>query len=115
MQGNNFYDGFSFFSQPDPTEGLVNYVTLSEARSKNLTHADDNSFVIRGDATRKLSGGKGRDSVRIQSKKTYTTHVQILDLIHMPQGRGTWPAYVRGVPPHMRSSINRRVTVDDGR
>ncbi|KZV86615.1 glycoside hydrolase family 16 protein [Exidia glandulosa HHB12029] len=91
--GNNFYDGFEFWAHPDPTDGIVNYVTLSAARSKNLTHADDGSFVIRGDATRKLSGGKGRDSVRIQSNKKYTTHVQVMDLAHMPEGRGTWPAY----------------------
>lgn len=69
-QGNSFYDGFEFWAHPDPTGGLVNYLTLSDARSKNLTHADDGSFVIRGDATQTLSGGQGRDSVRIQSHKT---------------------------------------------
>lgn len=92
-KGNSFYDGFKFFTRPDPTDGLVKYVSLSEARRLNLTHADAGSFVIRGDATRKLGPGEGRPSVRVESKKKYTTHVQVMDLVHMPQGRGTWPAY----------------------
>ncbi|KAH7099852.1 glycoside hydrolase family 16 protein [Auriculariales sp. MPI-PUGE-AT-0066] len=74
-KGDSFYDGFEFFTYPDPTDGLVN------------------SFVIRGDQTRKLEVGEKRDSVRISSKKTYAEHVQIADIEHMPEGLGTWPAY----------------------
>ncbi|KAF9003020.1 concanavalin A-like lectin/glucanase domain-containing protein [Cyathus striatus] len=36
--------------------------------------------------------GAGRNSVRIRSKKTYTTHVAVFNMRHMPQGCGTWPA-----------------------
>ena len=31
-------------------------------------------------------GGPGRNAVRIQSNKQYTTHVAVLDVRHMPQG-----------------------------
>ncbi|KAH7096588.1 hypothetical protein BKA62DRAFT_775069 [Auriculariales sp. MPI-PUGE-AT-0066] len=48
-KGDSFYDGFEFFTYPDPTDGLVNYVSMKEAIKLNLTHADDSSFVIRGD------------------------------------------------------------------
>lgn len=77
-----------------PNAGGNRYVNEDTARSLNLTYASPNSFIIRADSKTKLaSGGKGRKSVRIFSKKMYTTHAAVLDLRHMPQGAGTWPAY----------------------
>jgi hypothetical protein len=35
----------------------------------------------------------GRPSVRLQSKKTYTHALYVLDANHMPTGCGTWPAF----------------------
>ena len=38
--------------------------------------------------------GPGRDSVRIESKKSYTKGLFIVDVKHMPGGVcGTWPAF----------------------
>ncbi|KAF7794195.1 hypothetical protein EIP86_005327 [Pleurotus ostreatoroseus] len=48
-------------------------------RADNWSHLDPN--------------GPGRNSVRIRSNKTYTTHVVVLDARHMPQGCGTWPSF----------------------
>ncbi|KZV90803.1 family 16 glycosyl hydrolase [Exidia glandulosa HHB12029] len=93
LKGKNFYDAFDFFTDADPTGGLVNYQSLADARAKNLTHADAGSFVIRGDMTTKLVAGQKRDSVRIESKRAYKTHLQVFDVAHMPEGKGTWPAY----------------------
>ena len=80
--------------------------------AKNLTYAHGNTLILRADATTALNpSGAGRDSVRIRSVKTYTTHVSVyvffssassyplltgalhsFDIRHMPQGCGTWPA-----------------------
>lgn len=70
-------------------------MSLADARAKKLTHADGGSFVIRGDMNKTLAAGERRDSVRIQSKRSYSTHLQVFDVAHMPEGKGTWPAYVR--------------------
>nr|VWO97488.1 Succinate-semialdehyde dehydrogenase (EC [Ganoderma boninense] len=41
----------------------------------------------------KLSAsGPGRDSFRLMSKKTYTNHVTVWNVRHMPRGCGTWPS-----------------------
>jgi len=39
------------------------------------------------------NGGPGRPSVRIVSDNTYTHGLFVLNLAHMPQGCGTWPAF----------------------
>ncbi|PFH48249.1 glycoside hydrolase family 16 protein [Amanita thiersii Skay4041] len=91
--GSGFYNAFDFEAIADPTHGRVNYVSQSTAQSQNLTFASSNSFILRADFKTVLSpSGPGRNSVRIRSKKTYTTHVAVFDMRHMPQGCGTWPA-----------------------
>lgn len=55
-----------------------NYVDQATALSKNLTYANGNTLILRADDTTVLSpSGPGRDSVRIRSIKTYTTHVSV--------------------------------------
>ncbi|KAF9010119.1 endo-beta-glucanase [Cyathus striatus] len=50
-------------------------------------------FVLRADYKTVLDpNGPGRNSVRIQSNKQYTTGVMVFNVRHMPQGCGTWPA-----------------------
>ncbi|KAH7093838.1 glycoside hydrolase family 16 protein [Auriculariales sp. MPI-PUGE-AT-0066] len=122
-QGDSFYDGFEFFTYPDPTDGLVNYVSMKEAIKLNLTHADDSSFVIRGDQTRKLEVGEKRDSVRISSKKTYAEHVSNrryrahAEGIYSPQlcRSSTWPGLqidiiegANDLGPNLQSLHNER-------
>lgn len=66
---------------------------MATAQSQNLSFASDDTFIMRADSTTVLSAsGPGRNSVRIKSNKTYTTHVVIFDIRHMPQGCATWPA-----------------------
>ena len=36
--GSDFFDEFNWESQNDPTHGRVNYLTLDEAKAKNLTY-----------------------------------------------------------------------------
>ncbi|KZT36648.1 endo-1,3(4)-beta-glucanase [Sistotremastrum suecicum HHB10207 ss-3] len=91
--GSSFLTGFTHEAIADPTHGRVNYVDQATALSKNLTYASGNTFIIRADDTTTLSAsGPGRNSVRIRSVNTYTTHVAVFDIRHMPQGCSTWPA-----------------------
>ncbi|KAJ8520274.1 hypothetical protein ONZ45_g2850 [Pleurotus djamor] len=91
--GSAFLNTFNFQAIADPTHGRVNYVDANTARSKNLTFASGDTFILRADHTTVLNpNGAGRDSVRIRSNKLYTTHVAVFNIRHMPQGCGTWPA-----------------------
>ncbi|CAE6430305.1 unnamed protein product [Rhizoctonia solani] len=95
FHGNGFYKHFTFEAISDPTHGRVNYVDMQTAKAKNLTEVTEKgNFIMRADSTTVLDPkGPGRDSIRIQSKKQWTTGVSVLDLNHMPEGCGTWPAY----------------------
>ncbi|KAH7104331.1 glycoside hydrolase family 16 protein [Auriculariales sp. MPI-PUGE-AT-0066] len=91
--GNSFYTNFDFDAISDPTHGRVNYVNEATARSQNLTFASSDSFVLRTDYKTVLTAsGAGRNSVRLKSKKLWNSHVTVIDLRHMPQACGTWPA-----------------------
>ncbi|KAF9460039.1 laminarinase [Collybia nuda] len=91
--GSSFLSGFSFQAISDPTHGRVNYVNAATASSQNLTFASSDHFVVRADFKNVLSSsGPGRNSVRLQSNKRFTTSVAVFNVRHMPQGCGTWPA-----------------------
>ncbi|KAG8982997.1 hypothetical protein FRB94_008174 [Tulasnella sp. JGI-2019a] len=92
--GPSFLTGFTHQAIPDPTNGRVNYTDQAFALAKNLTFVSSDTLIMRADYTTVLSAsGPGRNSVRIQSNKQYTTSVTIVNLRHMPQGCATWPAF----------------------
>lgn len=71
-------------------------------RYVNESVASQNGYVTSTSTTVKISvdttniwpnGGLGRPAVRLISDNTYTHGLFILDLVHMPWGCGTWPAY----------------------
>ncbi|KAI8329619.1 concanavalin A-like lectin/glucanase domain-containing protein [Chlamydoabsidia padenii] len=92
LSGTNFWDGFSFSTDPDPTHGFVQYVSQPTANSLGLTYVQNGKVIIKADNTTVSSSG-GRNSVRLTSKRSYTGGLFILDLAHMPYGCGTWPAF----------------------
>lgn len=54
---------WDFFSQADPTNGLVDYQTQADATQKNLAFVDDDGTVVFAvDDTTTLSPGSNRDS-----------------------------------------------------
>ncbi|KAI9510995.1 2 beta-glucan [Russula earlei] len=93
-QGANFFSMFQFAAGSDPTHGRVNYVPEDVALGGSLALVSGSGdVIIRVDNTTFLSAsGPGRNSVRIESNKLYDTHVSVFDIVHMPQGCGTWPA-----------------------
>jgi hypothetical protein len=63
------------------------------ALANNLTYANEDTFILRSDFTTVLAPtGPGRQSVRLMSNKQWSTSVIVLDISHMPEGCGTWPA-----------------------
>jgi hypothetical protein len=95
-QGKNFLDYFNFHVGTDPTNGYVNYLDKSSAESAGLVKLSDSGSVYLGvdHATTLDPNGKGRDSVRIGSKKYYDQSLVIADIAHMPGSVcGTWPAF----------------------
>ncbi|KAL5492590.1 hypothetical protein ACEPAI_4037 [Sanghuangporus weigelae] len=92
-QGDSFFDGFDFFTDADPTDGMVNYLSQKDATNANLAHVQsDGTTVLAVDNTNDLSEGAYRNSVRIQSKNTYSKGLIIADVYAMPHGCSVWPA-----------------------
>ncbi|CAG8108395.1 unnamed protein product [Penicillium olsonii] len=88
--GPKFFEKFNYFTEEDPTKGFVVYVNGTTATNLNLTHASDTAILRVDAATRNAKDG--RNSVRIESKKTYDEGLFIFDILHTPFGCGTWPA-----------------------
>lgn len=90
--GSTFFNGFDFESIADPTHGHVQYLSKDAAIANNLTYlGNDGLNYVRTDYTEYAP--RGRKSVRISSKRSYTHGLFVLDVVHMPVGCGTWPAF----------------------
>ena len=90
---DKFFSMHTFFTDDDPTKGNVNYVGQAQAQSLGLISSDNNKVVMRVDSTTPVATGKGRNSIRVQSNKTYGNGLWIADIAHMPSGCGGWPAW----------------------
>lgn len=113
--GTDFFDNFDYYTETDPSDGYVTYVSssIADSSSYNLTYASSSSAVLRvdtstSDTTTTASTGSmggpgstttststtssGRNSVRITSKNTYNDGLFVFDILHAPYGCGTWPA-----------------------
>lgn len=95
--GNAFWSGFSFFTDSDPTNGHVEFMSMAQANASGLV-----GFMSGGNASQALYMGvnstakapTGRGAVRVQSTKTYQHALVLADIVHMPGGIcGTWPAF----------------------
>jgi hypothetical protein len=95
--GLNFYRGFDFFTEPDPTNGHVQFKNMQEANASGIA-----GFLDGGNATNAIYmavdsseiAPQGRASVRVTSKQSFDKFLLIADIVHMPGGIcGTWPAF----------------------
>jgi hypothetical protein len=93
FQGASFFNNFNFATYNDPTHGYVNYVDQPTAQSEGLIKAADGSATYIGCDHTNVASGRGRNSVRLESKKNWNNGLVIIDLNHMPTGCGTWPAF----------------------
>ncbi len=88
---SNFFSMFQFFTDSDPTNGFVQYVDETKAHSSGLVSTSYSSVYMGVDHTNVTPNG--RPSVRLTSNKAYDHGLIILDIAHMPEGCGTWPAF----------------------
>ncbi|KAK3180593.1 hypothetical protein K4F52_008059 [Lecanicillium sp. MT-2017a] len=89
----NFFDGFDFFTEPDPTNGFVEYVDLQTAAANGLSGIARGG-VFMGVDDKTYNPPNGRRSVRLTSRKTFNKGLFINDIAHMPGSIcGVWPAY----------------------
>jgi len=92
-QNQSFLDEWIFFSDPDPTNGLVNYQTKEAAMEKRLAVVENGTVILAVDSSSEVPVGGKRDSVRMSSPKSYTGGLFIADIQAMPHGCAVWPAY----------------------
>ncbi|KAJ5320288.1 hypothetical protein N7508_000571 [Penicillium antarcticum] len=91
--GSSFFDNFEYYTDADPANGFVQYISRANAEWLNLTYADSTSAILRVDTTYNgTEAASGRQSVRITSNNTYADGLFIFDILHTPYGCGTWPA-----------------------
>jgi hypothetical protein len=90
--GADFFNGWTFYTQNDPTHGYVNYVSEADAKTDGLISAAPGKVIIAADS-KNVASGRGRNSVRIQSNLAFNGGLFLLDLVNMPYGCGTWPAW----------------------
>lgn len=75
---------WKFWNTADPTHGLVEYISDQEAKSLGLAYYSSNVAVIKVDNATALGYGVPRKSVRLHSKKKWTTGLFIGDFSFMP-------------------------------
>lgn len=90
--GDAFYQNFQFFSNPDPTEGHVQYQTLEAANTTGLagfmTSGGSNKAIFMSVDSEAVAPD-GRGSVRVESKQSFNHALVIADIVHMPGGKST--------------------------
>lgn len=94
--GANFFDGFDFFTGADPTNGTVNFLDEVAANATGLAgflETGNGTMAIYMAADSTSSGGSGRGAVRVSSNQTFQHGLVVVDILHMPTGCGTWPAF----------------------
>jgi len=92
FSGDTFFNNFQFFTDNDPTHGYVNFLSQSEAQSTGLIYAAPGKIII-GSDNKNVASGRGRNSIRLTSNLSWNSGLFILDLVNMPTGCGTWPAW----------------------
>ncbi|KAF7563372.1 hypothetical protein G7046_g706 [Stylonectria norvegica] len=105
---SNFLDSFDFRDKAyydqlnpdyggDPTGGSVNYLSKASAVSSGIVNTNNNQVYLGVDFTKQAkllpNGLHGRDSVRLESKDTWSSGLLIADIAHMPgTACGVWPS-----------------------
>ncbi|CAG8327901.1 unnamed protein product [Penicillium nalgiovense] len=93
----NFFEGFNFTSDPDPSGGFVKYVDAETAKNAGMAKISNGAVYLGANYVDKSPNG--RPSTRVRSKDAFTTGLFVADIAHMPAGAGKggscgiWPAY----------------------
>ncbi|KZV65182.1 glycoside hydrolase family 16 protein [Peniophora sp. CONT] len=98
--GSDFMDTskWNYFTGQDPTNGKVDYLSLTNAKKAGLVKSSGDKFIMSVE-TGDLPSGTDRKSVRISSVQQWSSGLIIADFEQMPHGCGTcdtegvWPAF----------------------
>lgn len=95
--GDTFFDHFTTYTGPDPTNGHVNYTDMSFAAEQGLigfiAHPDTNTTSAYIGVDHKNPAPSGRNSVRLTSKAKFSPNsLTTISLNHIPVQHGLWPA-----------------------
>ncbi|KAF5392404.1 hypothetical protein D9757_002181 [Collybiopsis confluens] len=93
--GSNFFQGWSFFTGSDPTNGVVDYLDEDDAKNSGLAYVNSAGHAVMAvDTTNNLSDN--RKSVRITTNSHYNQAIWILNAAVEPGPFWTngpnWPA-----------------------
>ncbi|KIW21780.1 uncharacterized protein PV07_12792, partial [Cladophialophora immunda] len=92
-----FWQGFDFFTDPDPTDALVQFQSLEQANATGIAgfiEGGNASFAIYMGVDTENVAPQGRASVGVSSSQSFQHALVIADIVHMPGGVcGSWPAF----------------------
>jgi len=90
--GESFRECWNFFKDHDPTQGYVKYLPYDQAVEAGIYQVDGvkGKGIYMGADTGKK---KPVQSIRVESKLTFTTGFFLIDIAHIPTGPGVWPAW----------------------
>lgn len=89
--GPDFFSRWDFFTEKDPSNGAVEYVSEGVAGALGMIRAVTGHVYV-GVSREAVSAGTGRKSVRLHSRSTYSRGLFVAMIDHMPEGCATWPA-----------------------
>lgn len=90
--GADFFSGWTFWTDRDPSNGDVEYVDFAEAARAGLVNATRNRIYLGADMG-VVDIDSTRRSIRIQSKATFNEGLFVATIDHAPTGCGIWPAF----------------------
>ena len=103
QEGMDFFDHYTFFDGPDSlgSAGYNRYVSKAEAEKLGIIGLMHDSDPDSNDDTKEeyvfmksAPTEQGpRSSIRLEGKRRFDRGLFILDLRHMPNGPGVWPAF----------------------
>lgn len=102
-EGRDFFSYYSFYNGSDSlgSAGFNTYVSQSKAEELGIvdivTGENDDAMIVTKEELVYLSSAPTKDgprySIRLEGKRRFERGLFILDVRHMPDGCGVWPAF----------------------
>jgi len=94
-EGSSFFDHYDFYEGPDSlgSAGYNMYISKKDAEASSIVdiiQSNDEELVYMTSSPTKEGM---RDSIRLEGKTRFDRGLFILDVRHMPNGPGVWPAF----------------------
>lgn len=95
QKGENLFSFYNFYEGPDiPGSGGFNdYVSYERAKELGILKIESDGSVYMGSAPSGVNNTGKRQSIRLEGKHFFDRGLFVIDLDHMPNGCGVWPAF----------------------